>query len=80
MNSAPLAGSLAAAPHLAAVQLDQPLHQRQPEPQPAAAAVERPVGLGERLEEPRQHLRRDARAGVAHAHDGLLPHARRLLT
>ena len=48
----------------AAVHLDQPLHQRQADAQPALRALQRPVHLGEHVEDAGQHLGRDADAGV----------------
>ena len=42
------------------------LHQRQADAEPAARALERPVGLHERLEDARQQVGGNARAGVAH--------------
>ena len=48
----------------AAVQLDQALHQREPEPEPALRAVERLARLEEQIEHVRQQLRRDADAVV----------------
>jgi hypothetical protein len=52
--------------------LDESLDQREPEAEAALAPVQRRIGLRERLEDPRQHLRRNSRPGVAHAQDGLL--------
>ena len=62
-------GALAAARDVdrATVRLDEPLHEREAEPEPAEAAVEGRVGLRERLEEPRDHRGVDADAGVPHA-------------
>ena len=52
-----LPGPVALCAHGSAVQLDEPLDQRQPEAEPSAAAVECPVRLHEGLEEPGQELR-----------------------
>ena len=51
----------------AAVQPHQAPHDRQPEPEPALRAIERLTLLHEQVEDPRQHLRRDADAVVADA-------------
>src|SRR5262245_26160135 len=48
---APEPGSLTLGPHAAAVELDQPTHERQPDAQAARDAGERLVALGERLED-----------------------------
>ena len=44
---------------------DEPPHEREPEPEPALAPVERRRRLGERLEDPVEQLGRDADPGVA---------------
>ena len=54
--------------HGAAVQFHQGLYQGQPQTQPAAAAVERAVGLKECLEDRGKQLRLDSRAGILY-HD-----------
>ena len=51
----------------AAVQLDEPLHEREAEPEAPQPPLERGVGLAERLEEAGQHGRLDAGAGVPDA-------------
>ncbi len=51
----------------AAVRLDEPLHEREAEPEPAESAVERGVALRERLEEARDQGGVDAYARVPHA-------------
>jgi hypothetical protein len=55
--------------HLAAVQLHQPLDQRQPDAEAADGAIDGLVGLREQLEHARQHLGAHADAVVAHADD-----------
>ena len=52
-----------------AVHLDEALHQREPDAEPARGAATRPVGLHEHVEDARQHLGRDADAGIAHRDD-----------
>src|SRR3989304_2625161 len=60
------------APEPPAVQLDELLADRQPEPRAARAARDRVVELLERLEQARQVLLPDADAAVGHPHvDGL---------
>ena len=63
-NSLPLPGPSLCASTRAAVHLDQPLHQRQADAQPALRALQGAVDLGEHLEDAGQHLGRDADAGV----------------
>ena len=55
----------------AAVHLDQALDQREADAQAALRPFERPIYLGKHLEDPRQHVGRDADAGIAHAHHGV---------
>jgi hypothetical protein len=59
------------------VELHQPLDKGQPQAQSSPAAVKGSVRLRERIEEPRDHVRADARAGVADTDEreagGLLP-------
>src|SRR5512133_1215992 len=57
----------------ASVCLDEPLDERQPEPEPPHPAIERAVGLAELLEEAGQHLRVDADARVPHAEHRVAP-------
>jgi hypothetical protein len=47
-----LAGAIAVGRRLATVHSHEAAHQRQPQTQAAAAAIERRLGLRERLEEP----------------------------
>ena len=68
-----LAEPVAVGADLAAVQLDEALEERQPEPQAPAAPIEGRVRLHEGLEEPREHLRRHADARVRDADDGPSP-------
>ena len=58
--------------------LDQLLHQRQADAEAALRALEAAVDLGEHVEHPRQHGRRNAEARVLHRHHrlaGLAPGA-----
>ena len=50
----------------AAVQLDDAMHQAQPDPQPALGSVQRTIGLREQVEDARQEFFIDADAVVAH--------------
>ena len=50
--------------HASAVQLHQPPHDREPDPEPTLRAIERRRGLGEEIEHPGLHLRGDADAVV----------------
>ncbi|HSP96210.1 MAG TPA: hypothetical protein VL049_03045, partial [Candidatus Dormibacteraeota bacterium] len=59
----PLAASL----DPAAVHLDDLLHQREADAQPAAGAIEGLVGLDEQIEHPRQQVGANADSGIAHA-------------
>ena len=59
------AGTVARRAHLAAVQLDQALDQRQPQPEAAICAPRGPIRLGERIEHVRQEFRRNPDAVVA---------------
>ena len=77
VNSLPRPGPVAGGLDRAAVHLDQPLHQRQPDAQAALRAVERAIDLREEVEHLGQHLRGNADAGVAHAEHRLLPFPRR---
>ena len=70
VNVAPLPRPAARCAHRAAVHLDEPLDEREPEPEPALAAVEGGVRLREGLEEPRQHLGLDPAPRVSHGEDG----------
>lgn len=65
MNSAPHPMPSLVALTVPQVKLDDPLDEREPEPQAAPPAVERLFGLRERLEEPFEHVPRDAGAGIA---------------
>ena len=65
MNSLPLAGALAVAATLPPCSSTRLLHQGQADAQAALRPVERPVRLGEQLEDVRQHLGGDADARVA---------------
>src|SRR4029078_10610672 len=60
-----LALALAARLDRSAVQVDQLLHDREPEPEPAEAARRRRVGLAEAIEEMRQEVRADPDARIA---------------
>jgi hypothetical protein len=51
------------------VELRQPFHEGEPEPEAAGAPIERALRLHERLEQPTQHVGRDARARVSHRDD-----------
>ena len=62
-----LAFARAPDPDGAAVQLDEALHDRQPEAEAAVLARRRRVALPEPLEQVRNELRLDADAGVGHA-------------
>ena len=64
------ARSRALGTHVAAVQFDQALDQRQTDAQAAAATVQALVRLTERLEDARQHLSIQADPGVADGEDG----------
>ena len=55
----------------AAVQLDEPLHQRQPEAEAPARAVERLRLLHEQIEDALQQVGPDALAGIPHAQHGV---------
>src|SRR4030095_960764 len=50
----------------AAVELDEPTHQGQPDAQPTLRPVERPLALVEQVEDPVDHLRGHAHAVVLH--------------
>src|SRR5262249_52868049 len=52
-----------------AVEVDEVVDDREAEAEPAVAAGDGGIGLGEAVEEPRQELRRDALARVAYGHD-----------
>ena len=58
--------------HRSAVQLDELAHEREPDAEPAGAALERAIALHEQLEHARQQLGTDAHAGVAHGQDRLI--------
>ena len=53
-----------------AVHLDQLLHDRQANSQPALRASQVAIDLSEHLEDLRKHMRRDADSVVPHRHDG----------
>jgi hypothetical protein len=55
------------------VHLDQPLHQRQPDPQAALRLFQRPLHLREHLEQAGHLVGRDADAAVLHRHHHLAP-------
>jgi hypothetical protein len=59
--------------HPAAVHLDQPADEAQPDAKPALLPLQRPTDLREYLEDGSQLLRRDAHAVVLDAHDGVAP-------
>src|SRR5207248_1488415 len=63
-------GPVAAHADLAAMQLDEPLDQGQPQPETAAAAVDARLALGKSVEDSRHEIRFHANAGVADADDG----------
>ena len=71
MSSAPRFGPGAAGFDAPAVRLDQPPHDRQPDAETAVSPIQPALALHEQIEDPRQEIRRDADAGVAHAQDGL---------
>src|SRR5262249_31754125 len=52
---------------VAAVSLDESFDHREPQAKSAAGSIDGLRGLGERLKYVRQHVGRDAHAGVAHA-------------
>src|SRR6185369_17560175 len=58
-----------------AMQLDEPLRDREPDAEAALRAIERLIALHEQIEDVRQDLRIDADALIAHAnlHDALDP-------
>ena len=72
-NSLPWPGPSLCGLDRPAVHLDQPPHERQADAQPALRPVERAVRLREQVEHARQHVRRDADAGVADADDAPAP-------
>jgi hypothetical protein len=53
------------------VQLHEPLHEREADPQSAMRTIQRAGGLHEEIEYVWQKLRCDAHAVVAHTHDDL---------
>jgi hypothetical protein len=55
------------------VHLRQAPHERQADPEAAVGAAERPVHLGEQLEDVGQLVRGDPHAVVLHTDDGLGP-------
>ena len=55
----------------AAVHFDDALDERQPDAEAAARSAAGAIGLAEHVEHARQHLRMNADAGVADAHDGV---------
>src|SRR5262249_44325843 len=75
-EAAAVAG-LALDPDPTAVQLDEPLREREPEPG-AIALLEADLGLLELLEDPLVILGRDSRSGVRHGHERLAVHPRGL--
>src|SRR6185436_19030911 len=64
-------GAFAARLDTAAVQLRNPLYQRQADPQPALRAIETALALHEQVEDPRQQLRLEAEPRIAHAEHSL---------
>ncbi len=66
----PLAQPAALHADLAAVQLDDALHQREPQAEAARAADQGRIGLHEGLEQAAEHLLAHARAGVDDPHEG----------
>ena len=72
MNSLPLPG-LRFGVDRAAVQFDQPAHQRQADAQAALGPFQRPVRLAEHVEYVGQRFARDADSVVANHDDGLRP-------
>ena len=70
---APLARPVAAGLDAPAVQLDQPLDQRQADAEPALRPHQRRFRLREHLEDARQHLGGDADAVVLDRHDHVAP-------
>src|SRR5215471_621253 len=67
---------LALDPDAAAVELDQPFREREPEPG-AVALLEADFRLLELLEDPLVVLGRDSRPGIRHGHEHLAVHPRR---
>ena len=53
------------------VQLDQPPHESQADPQPALGPIERTICLGEKFEYPSQQIGCNANAIIANTNDGL---------
>ena len=70
-EGAPLARPVALGRDRPAVHLDQALHQREPDPEPAGGPLDAPVHLGEHVEDARQGRGRDADPGVPDGHDDL---------
>jgi hypothetical protein len=69
LRSAPEAAALGG--HRSAVKLGDPLHQREPEAKAAFGPRQRRPALDEGLEQVREQIRLDARAGVLDADLGL---------
>ena len=76
MSSGPRPGPALVAVRGPAVQLGDPLHQREPEPEPAARSAPASVALQERLEDASEDAGVDADARVPHADLRRVPSAR----
>src|SRR5262245_16693483 len=61
-----LARSFARRGHRPAVHLDERLHQREPDTEPALRAVDWAVGLDKEVEDVWEHLSRDANTVILH--------------
>ena len=68
---AALSKSFAGSRHLPPCISIEPFDEGQPQTQPAPRTIQAAVALGKRLEQPRQHVRLDADAGVPNRHDSL---------
>src|SRR5262245_54771969 len=60
-------GALARGGDRAAVQLDERLHEREPDAEPAVSAVDRALALDEQVKDARDYVGGDAYAGVSHS-------------
>ncbi len=69
VNSLPRPCTVALDLDRAAVALDEVAHDGQADAEPALRAIDRLSLLDEQIEDVRQHVGRDANAGVAHAQD-----------
>src|SRR5690348_3102062 len=76
-ESRPVTGARAVRFDMVAVELDQALHQGEPDAEPAFGAIERTLHLGEHFEYPRQQRGLDADPAVLHVDPDLVDFARR---